>query len=448
MRARLGNAINLLLLLVITALLAYLSTRWSVGVDATAGARASLPAATQVLLEKLPGSLEVTCYASPASGLRPTVAAFIARYRRDKPDLSLRFVDPEQDPGAMRQAGIDVDGEMVLSYQGHTQHLEELSDIAFGNALARLSRGGERVVAFVSGDGERRADGKANADLGAFVGQLAARGLRAVPLDFSQTGAVPGHTDLVVLASPLVALAPAAVKALVDYVEQGGNLLWLAEPDNRDLGLAPLAATLDLRFLPGVLVDDQGAALGLKDPRLIAVQAYPPGTITRGFSLTTVYPQARALTAQTGAGWHAGVLLQSGAKSWNETTPIDNAHSASIRYDAGSDEQQGPLAFGFTLTRLSPSPLKREQRVVVIGDGDFLSNSFLGNGGNRALGERVFDWLLGDDVLAALPPRAAPDRRIALTQTRLNGVAGLYLLLLPLLLAGFGVWRGWRRYRR
>jgi len=35
--------------------------------------------------------------------------------------------------------------------------------------------------------------------------------------------------------------------------------------------------------------------------------------------------------------------------------------------------------------------LARTDALVVIGDGDFLSNTFLGNGGNRALGERVFD---------------------------------------------------------
>ncbi len=81
-----------------------------------------------------------------------------------------------------------------------------------------------------------------------------------------------------------------------------------------------------------------------------------------------------------------------------------------IRFDADAGELKGPLDFGFALSRLSPSPDKSEQRAVVIGDGDFLSNTFLGNGGNRALGERVFDWLLGDDKLVDLPPRGAPDR--------------------------------------
>ncbi|OZB72523.1 MAG: ABC transporter, partial [Lysobacterales bacterium 13-68-4] len=106
------------------------------------------------------------------------------------------------------------------------------------------------------------------------------------------------------------------------------------------------------------------------------------------------------------------------------------------------------LDFGFALTRLSPSPTKREQRAAVIGDGDFLSNTYLGNGGNRALGERVFDWLLGDDTLVDLPPRGAPDRFLQLSQAGLNAVTFGFLALLPLLLLLGGGLVVWRRRRR
>ena len=35
--------------------------------------------------------------------------------------------------------------------------------------------------------------------------------------------------------------------------------------------------------------------------------------------------------------------------------------------------------------------VKREQRAAVLGDADFLSNAYLGEGGNRALGDRLGD---------------------------------------------------------
>jgi ABC-type uncharacterized transport system involved in gliding motility auxiliary subunit len=141
-------------------------------------------------------------------------------------------------------------------------------------------------------------------------------------------------------------------------------------------------------------------------------------------------------------------FLQSGPQSWTEFQPIGNDASSTIRYDAAAGELKGPLEFGLALTQLSPSPDKSQQRVVVIGDGDFLSNTFLGNGGNRALGERVFDWLLGDDALVSLPPRGAPDRTLDISQGELNVLSLGFMVGLPLALLAIGGLLTWRRRRR
>ncbi len=445
---RLDGWLFALLLVLAAAALGYLSTRYAHQADWTANGRSSLSAESRAVLARFDGLVEITSYANPQGNLRQTVAGFLQRYQAVKSDLTLRFVDPQLDPAKMRELGITVDGALILHYRDREQRLDELSERSLTNALERLLRGSDRIVAFVTGDGERRADGQANADLGTFITQLEARGLRAVPLNFAQVSAVPEHTDLVVLASPSLALPPGAVQALVAYVQNGGNLLWLSEPSNDDLGLAPLASALGVRVLPGVLVDGSGAALGLHDPRLIALGSYPPQAITRGFTLTTLFPQASALAQLAQGDWAAKPFLRSGAQSWTEFQPIDNSRPSDIRYDADAGELKGPLDFGFALSRLSPSPDKSEQRAVVIGDGDFLSNTFLGNGGNRALGERVFDWLLGDDKLVQLPPRGAPDRLLQISQAELNTLSIGFLVVLPLLLLLAGGLIAWRRRRR
>jgi ABC-type uncharacterized transport system involved in gliding motility auxiliary subunit len=430
------------------AAIGYLGSRYERTADWTATGRASLSAETRAVLAKLDGPVEVVSYANPQGSVRQTVAAFVQRYSRLKPDLHLHFVDPEQDPAAMRELGITVDGALIVHYRGREQRLDELSERSLSNALERLARGGERIVAFVAGDGERQPDGKANADLGAFIAQLAGRGIRAVPLNFAQVNAVPGHTDLVVLASPTLPLPVGAVKALTDYVAGGGNLLWLTEPGNDDLGLAPLAEALGVRVLPGVLVDGAGTALGLRDPRMIALGAYPFHAVTAGFRMTTLFPQASALAQVSKTAWATVPFLRSGPQSWTEFQPIANDGSSTVRFDADAGELKGPLDFGFALSRLSPSPDKSVQRAAVIGDGDFLSNTFLGNGGNRALGERVFDWLLGDDALVNLPPRGAPDRLLRISQGELDLASLGFLVALPLLLLLIGGAIAWRRRRR
>ena len=444
---RLDGWLFALLLLAGAGALGFLGTRYAHVSDWTANGRVSLSPQSRAVLAKLDGPVEIVSYASPQGDLRAQIAGFLQRYRQAKPDLALRFVDPQQDPARMRELGIGVDGELILHYRGHEQRLTELSEASVTNALERLIRGNDRIVAFVTGDGERLPGAQGKPDMGTLMEQLAQSGLRAVPLSFAQAAAVPQGTDLVVLASPTVALPAGAVQALVAYVQDGGNLLWLRDPANGDLGLDPLAKTLGVQVLPGVLVDGSGAALGLDDPRLLAVAQYPPNPITRGFQLATRFPQVAAL-ARTGAGgWTVTPLLRSSAQSWTEFHPIDNTRPSAIRYDAAAGEFKGPLDFGLSLERLSPSPDKREQRAVVIGDGDFLSNAYLGTGGNRALGERIFNWLLGDDALVDLPRQGVPDRVLRIDQAELNLVSLGFMLVLPLLLLIVGALIVWRRRR-
>ena len=414
----------------------YLTARHDRVADWTFNSRVSMSPETRAVLAKFDGPVDIVSYASPQGDLRQTIAAALQRYQRAKPDLHLSFIDPQQDPAAMRNLGITVDGELILHYRDRQQRMDTLTERSLTDALERLVRGGDRIVAFVTGDGERRADGPANADLGTFVSQLEKSGLRAVPLNFSQVTGVPEHTDLVVLAGPQAPLAPGATKALLDYLAGGGNLLWLADPGNLDASLQPIADALALRVLPGELIDPSSAALGLKDPRIIALGDYPPNIITRGFTLTTLFPEVAPLAELRKSDWKLEPFLRSSPQA--STQSLDKNAAAPLK---------GPLDFGFALSRLSPSPAKSEQRVVVIGNGDFLSNSYLGNGGNRALGERIFNWLLGDDQLISMPPRGAPDRLLNVSQGELGWLSTGFMLILPLILLVIGGLIAWRRRR-
>src|SRR4029079_18049081 len=146
--------------------------------------------------------------------------------------------------------------------------------------------------------------------LGTFVSALVERGLRPVPLPLANIGKVPDNTDLVVIANPRVVLAPALVDELVDYVERGGNLLWLTEPDE-NAGLDALAKALSIRVLPGTVVDASGSAFGLGDPSFVALAKYPPHAITKGFLLTTLLPQPAALAQLADPHWDLKPILRS-----------------------------------------------------------------------------------------------------------------------------------------
>jgi len=89
----------------------------------------------------------------------------------------------------------------------------------------------------------------------------------------------------------------------------------------------------------------------------------------------------------------------------------------------------------------------RQQRVVVVGNGSFLSNTFIGNGGNRDLGVNLVNSLSGDDNLITLQPRGTADGSLSIDQNILYLIAFSFLLVLPLafIITGAAIW--WRRRR-
>ena len=276
-------------------------------------------------------------------------------------------------------------------------------------------------------------------------------GIRPRSLDLAAEARVPTETAALVIAGPRLPLLPGAVEALLEYVRQGGHLLWLREPDE-PASLQPLATALGVTTLSGVVVDADAPGLGIKNPAFIAIADYGPHLITAALRAPALLPQAVALDVRPAEDWTAAVLLESQSRSWTETGPLDGP----MRFDPNSAERSGPLTVGVALVRprlgavpdSSPPAAARQQRIVVIGDGDFLSNTYLGNGANLELGLNIFNWLTLNEAPILISPRAAPDPNLNLSEGALALIAAVFLIGLPgtLLASGGLIW--FRRRRR
>ncbi len=435
-----------ILIIFLSGLLGWLSTRYPWELDWTHNGRHTLSEASQEVLSRMTGPIEITAYARDEVNLREVIKKIVARYQRVKPDITLRFVNPDAVPDEVRNLGVSINGEMIIRYQEHSEHVQSGNEEDFTNTLQRLARGSQRWLAFIEGHGERHPLGQANHDLSQWVQQLRNRGFKIQPLNLADIQTIPDNTQVLVIASPQVDLLPGETALITNYLERGGNLLWLADLGELH-GLNNLAEQLHINFRPGVIIDFAGKLLGIDDPTIVLMTSsmYPPHPAMSEFSYTTLFPTATAVITEENDTWQSKPLLSSGDHTWVETGSLEGE----VGYDEG-DDQIGPLDFGISLERELELPegenlARKMQRIVVITDGDFVSNTYVDNSGNLEIGIRLVNWLSGDDDFISIPAKIATDTQLELSPVTAGIIGFGFVLVLPVVLLGTGMTIWWRR---
>ena len=438
----LHNILFVILLLVMVGLLGYLALATRLQWDVTQNSRNSLSQASIAALQKLAGPVDVTVYATDRDvqfgDVRNIISNFIALYQNIKPDVAVTFIDPIEQPKLAQQAGVRVNGEMVVTYNGRREHLTVINEQAMTNLFMRLARDEEKLIMVLSGHGERNINGNANYDLGEFGKQLLSNGFKSRALNLVIEQGVPIDASMLIIASPQKDLLPGEVEKLLAYIDRGGNLLWLVDHESLR-GLLPLAERLQLTLTPGVVVDPQSKEL--KAPVTFALGvSYGQHAITNNFDYMTVFPFARQIAINENEEWYGVSLVDVAQQGWVETGDLDDDVSFDQMYDVA-----GPVSIAAALSR---SVRDSEQRVLVIGSGHFLANTYLGNGGNLDFGVNLINWLAGDEQLIAIQPRASLDSRLVLSESMLTMIVVSFLIVLPLFLLASGIFIWWYRRRK
>ena len=231
MSARLHDLLFHLLMLSLALLLAWLSGHYGTQWDWTRHGGNSLNQVSIGILKRVPGPLTVVAYAPENPTLRNRIRRFVARYQQIKPEISLEIIDPLRNPDSARRQGISLSGEILLRYGEREEHLRQLNEERFSNAILRLARSREHWIAGLSGHGERDLLGSANFDLGDFGLSLRQQGYQVVGLDLATAPIPPDNTALLVIASPARPFLDGETDRLQDYLDQGGNLLLLSDPE-------------------------------------------------------------------------------------------------------------------------------------------------------------------------------------------------------------------------
>ncbi|MEQ1916033.1 MAG: GldG family protein [Gallionella sp.] len=435
----LRNTLFVLLLVAAAGGLSYLASRHPLQRDMTFAASNSLTEPSIALLAELKEPLSITVYATEQDArlgdIRKIIREFVSLYQRYKPDIKLTFIDPEKESKLARDADIQLNGEMVVEYAGRTEHITLINEQQLSSTLLRMAHSKSETLMYLSGHGERKLDGIANFDLGNPYGaKLKQNGYRIAPLNLAMAQEVPNNVSTLIITQPQVDMLPGEVDKLLQYVDRGGNLLWLIDVEPLH-GLERLAEKLDLILPPGVVLDP--TANEMRAPANWAIgTSYTPHAITRNFTLITAFPSARPLTWGENSEWKRQNLIEVAARGWV-------SRSGKPQFDKAHDTR-GPVIIATALQR---NIQDREQRIVVVGNGAFLANSYAGNGGNVDMGMNMVNWLAGEDKLITLQPRNARDATVTMSKTMLGFIGLAFLFVAPLLLAAWGTWLWWKRRR-
>ncbi len=443
-------------MMVILILLNVLVARYPQRLDLTENQIYSLAPQSKQIVQELAQPVRLYVF-SPTKP--PQVENLLKNYARLSTDrFSYQFVNPTQEPGLVQKFELKDVGDVFLEAgdkQRFVQNIgrEPFSESKLTNALARLKRDRTDKVFFLQGHGEHSPE-----QLSQAINLLKDRNYEIEPLTLAQTlnngEGIPADTSVIMVSGPQRALLEPEVKALSDFLNRGGGVLLLIDP-NTDPKLSALLDPWGVKLDDRLIIDGSdtlgingtGGVVGI-GPTSPLVTRYGDHPITAEFGNgISFYPLSRAVELQERPGINAVPLLLTHEQSWAEKDV-----QAQVQYDPSRD-LKGPLAIGAALSRpVAEASENRteenptESRLVVIGNASFITNGPVEQQLNPDVFANAIAWLSQrEGEVLSISPRELTNRRIILGPVKGNAVAFSAVLLLPLLGFGTAAFLWWKR---
>lgn len=437
--------IGLILLLLIIGACAWLTQKYHRVFDWTRDSRNSLTETSRNVLQHIDKTLLITVLTRNAASERQAVLRQVEKYTRLKPQIDFKFLDIDKDILLAKELHLNNPNQMRLDYNSRFEIIDTISEREITNALQRLTRQHSPWVAFLSGHGERDPFNESNQGYSTLKQTLETSGVEVQDLNLLKTTIIPDNISVLVIASPQAELLAGEEQLIIDFVDGGGNLLWLSDPITDFLPLPTLAKKLGVSWVVGTIIDANQklrSMLGIKHPAVVPVVEYQQHVVTSKLKNQTLFPFAAGLSIATPEKWLAKPLFYSLPRAWAEASELSGEN---IVFDSDSGDTQGPILMAASLTRDLGN--KTQQRVIVIGDSDFAANAYIGHGENLVLIASTLQWLAHDDQRISLLPYQPPDVSVEFSNTAIATLAASYLLIVPLGVLLIGVFVGIRRRR-
>lgn len=372
--------------------------RW----DLTASRMLSLSPYTLSVLAEVKAPLRIDAYYE--RGERQRSRDLLELMRDHCPQLTFDLVDLDRNPARAKEHRVDHYDRAVVQYEGREAVVSASNEESLAGGIARILHEKARVLYFVSGHHERGLAAGDDQNYGRAAQVLRNEGYQILPLSLLQLGAVPENASAVVLAGPEVDLAEGELSALTAYLERGGSVLVLLDPQ----ALPRLEAWLTrfgLKLGDDVVIDRANRVYG-SDGTNVVVPYYRDHEATRTMDTPSVLGRARSVEIAGGGEGDVASGVSVVARTAKESFAAADAsrtRAGEVTFDEQRD-RQGPI--GVMAVTLVGQDAAKAGRLAVIGDADFASDSFFSLLGNKNLLLGTLGWLVQSEAAGSRPQMA------------------------------------------
>ncbi len=426
--------------------------------DVTEGGLFSLSSQSEKVLDSLAEDVEVLAFFQEGPGTK--LDDLLKNYAHYSSRFRYEFIDPVKHPEKAQAYEVNTADLLVVKCGPRNTKITGVTEEEITNAILKVAKTEQKKIYFLTGHGERDLSDESEVGYNFVQKALENENYLVEPLQLFMQKDVPEDCEVLIVASPEKALEKSELDAIDRYLEKGGDALFLLDPRG--------APGLD-RYLSkwGVVVDqnvvvDQvfrlfyGPSLGV-DP---IVEAYGAHEITEGFKQQTLFHMARSVAAaeKKPEGVTAVPLAMTSPKSWAETDLDLFFEKSEVTLSA--NDVNGPVSIAVAVTAEVKEEggeagskeagedevqEKKEAKVVVVGDADFIDNQYIAKMYNGDLFLNMVNWLAGEEAFISIRPKATRGSMVLMTPQQTESIFFTSVLIFPeiLLLAGIAIW--WRR---
>jgi ABC-type uncharacterized transport system involved in gliding motility auxiliary subunit len=454
LRATLHLALQVVLAIALFGVLQLLATRYNVRFDLTPTKSFVLSEQARQVAETLTAPVRITAFfSSQESGQRRAILDLLEQFRAASPHIEFRLADLDRSPALATKFTVSSYNTGVIEAGGRVLTLQAIDETEITNALLQLSATAVRTLCFLVGHGERSPrDNDDRSGYSEVAKALERENFRIQTIETVPADGVPAACTVLISAGPSHELLPGEPENLVRFVEGGGRLFVLVDPD-APKSVRDLLHHFGLETGDDLIVDDRNRFFG-SDSFMPRVPIFDQSTYQNGLEAAAVLSLARTVrpSNEPPAGISVSPIAMSSPESW-ALVGKDVTADENVRFRQGVD-RPGPLPVASVVKFREPAvpgedpegPGARRStiRIIAFGDSDFATNFYLNLLGNR-------DVFMSTVAVLAEDPALIAQRRKGLTRGTMSPIAltategrvifwsGVVLQPLTFVLIGFAV---------